>query len=591
MTSETELLHLPLAEQILATRKTVGFARIETLCYLEVTGPDAASFLQNRLSNDVALLTPGAGQMNAVLDRQGKIEGVFSLYKTDEIASSLLGTDTPAFFMLLDPAEAESAVRGILKYKIVEQLALSAPTAAEHPVILSIQGPMALEVLKSQLPEITHFSSYSWVDSTVSLPDHSEPIPVRCVAMAENEIVLLVSPTFASLMETHLQQAVLAEGGVILFPEALEVMRVEAGIPRFGKDYSNDTLLPETGLERVAVSYSKGCYLGQETIARVKTYGALPRILMGLIFDADTPLLVPMALLLDGKAIGTMTSCAFSPTLGKMIGLAYLSKETRIPGKTLPLKIVDSQVNATVALLPFVDNAKSVDLLKEGLRLFSEGYETEAIDCLRKHITALPDSVEGHEALGVMLSRAGQFDEAIALMERVLVLDPSHVLAHTNLSVYWMKLGDKDKAEDEKAKATMAAFSRHAKAAGLSFDPEAERRKKEAALRDKVQMFEEALKFNPTDALGNFGLGSVYLELNEFASAIDPFQKTIAAQPKHSVAYLSLAKALIATDRIPEARQVLETGIEIAAARGDRMPLEDMQHRLRQIETPVEARQ
>jgi folate-binding protein YgfZ len=352
-------------------------------------------------------------------------------------------------------------------------------------------------------------------------------------------------------------------------------------------DYDFDTLLPETGLERDTVSYTKGCYLGQETIARVKTYGTVQKALVGLRFEPGVPLpKAPGDCLIAGKKVGELTRSIESPTLQQPIGMAYLGKAERVPGKTLTLQIGETQYTAQVTLLPFysaIGQQDGATLLQEGLRLFSEGYEEAAIVQLRQALSVQPDSLEAAEALGVILSRQEQYPEAIALMEKILEQDPHHVLAHTNLSVFYMKLGDKEKAEEEKAKATMAAFSQRAKAAGLTFDPEAERRKKEAAALDKIAMFEEALKFSPADPLGNFGLGSSLLELKRYDEAIEPFRKTIQAQPKQSVAYLSLAKCLEGAGQPDEARTVLETGIAVAAAKGDLMPLKEMQARLESL--------
>jgi tetratricopeptide (TPR) repeat protein len=172
------------------------------------------------------------------------------------------------------------------------------------------------------------------------------------------------------------------------------------------------------------------------------------------------------------------------------------------------------------------------------------------------------------------------------MMEKVLALQPDHVLAHTNLSVFYMKLGDKEKAEDEKAKATLAAFSQRAKAAGLVFDIEAERRKKEQATLEKIAMFQEALKFSPDDPLGNFGLGSAYMELKRYAEAIAPLERVIKGQPKHSVAYLSLGKAWEGLQDAQRAEAVYQKGIEVAAAKGDLMPLKEMQARLTGLTAP-----
>jgi Flp pilus assembly protein TadD len=231
----------------------------------------------------------------------------------------------------------------------------------------------------------------------------------------------------------------------------------------------------------------------------------------------------------------------------------------------LGLEINGQPYKAHVALLPFYESKlqkNGAELLQEGLKLFSDGYDEQAIMTLEKAIQMEPTLIEAYEALGVILSRYERFTEAIALMNKVLELDPEHVLAHTNLSVFYMKLGNKEKAEEEKAKATMA---------GLFFDPEAERRKKEAALQERLAMFQEALKYNPQDALGNFGLGSVLMELHRYEEAIAPFEKAIQAQPKHSAAYLSLGKALEGAKQPEQAKEIYQKGIEIAAAKGDLM--------------------
>jgi tetratricopeptide (TPR) repeat protein len=203
---------------------------------------------------------------------------------------------------------------------------------------------------------------------------------------------------------------------------------------------------------------------------------------------------------------------------------------------------------------------------------------------LRLAIEVEPGLIEAYEALGVILSRHEQFTEAIEMMEQVLALEPAHVLAHTNLSVFYMKLGDKEKAEEEKAKATMAAFSKRAKESGLAMpDFEAERRKKEQATLERIEMFREALKFSPEDPLGNFGLGSALLELKRFGEAIEPFEKTLKAQPKHSVAYLSLGKSLEGAGELHKAQNIYQNGIEVAAAKGDLMPLKELQARLESL--------
>lgn len=562
-------------QAVLLVRANFGVAWLTDYAVLQATGPDVAQFLQNRLSNDALALQPGQGQLNAVLDHQAKIQGIFGLYR-----------ETNGFRLLMDAAERSNAVAQILKFRILEQLQIEDLSAQVS--VFSVQGPQSACFVESLLqlegnPSLPA-TEHAWSSATVTSGERHIPVWVIRRSMSGEQGFLLLAETEQPevLWQQFLQQAN-AQNGVEMTPETQVVLRIEAGIPRYGQEYDFETLLPETGLEREAVSYSKGCYLGQETVARIKTYGMVQKALTGLLFQPDANIPTgATAADLDGHPI-KITNVVISPTLKRPIGIAYLGKTERVPGKLLDLKINGQTFPAEVALLPFYDaqaQQSGQALLEEGLKLFADGYDEEAIRLLKQAIEIQPELVEAHEALGVILSRHERYTEAIAMMEHVLTLQPEHVLAHTNLSVFYMKLGDKEKAEEEKAKATMAAFSQKAKAAGLVFDIEAERRKKEQAMLERIGMFQEALKFNPDDPLGNFGLGSVLLELKRYAEAIEPFQQVIKAQPKHSVAYLSLGKALEGENNRQQAEETYQKGIEVAAAKGDLMPLKEMQARL-----------
>lgn len=571
----TAALNASVRDAVLQVRGAVGAARLDDYAALEISGPDAVTFLQNRLSNDVKVLSSGQGHLNAVLDRQGKIEGVFSLHRT-----------VSGFFVIVERAALESTVRGILKYRILEQVQVT--DCGESAVIFSVQGPLAQELI---LKAAAH------PEQAGGLPDYgfAETIlfgmPVRLVRRSlsgEEGYLILAGRDHADVVWNCLHEEAQCAKGVIMDPAVRDVLRIEAGLPLFGRDYDNDTLLPETGLEREAVSYSKGCYLGQETIARIKTYGTVQKALGGLLFS-DTVTLPPPGseCLLDGKPVGWLVSGTDSPAVKCPVAMAYLGKSERVPGKRLALEIAGQTYPVVVTLLPFYDARKlrrsGPELLAEGLKLFSDGYDEEAMRVLRSAIETEPELVDAYEALGVILSRHEKYEEAVGLMEKILTLDPDHVLAHTNLSVFYMKMGDKEKAEDEKAKATMAAFSRKMKESGQIHDIEAERRKKEEAALERIAMFQEVLKFQPDDPLGNFGLGSSYLELKKYAEAVDPFERVLKSQPKHSVAWLSLGKALEGSGDKTRARETYEKGIEVASAKGDLMPLREMQTRLENL--------
>lgn len=562
------------------TRNRFGVAPLSRYALFQFTGPDALRFLNNRLSNDVLALHSGQGQRNAVLDRQGKIQGILDLYRMED-----------AIWLMVDKAEADNAIAQIEKFHILENFQCAEQT--ESFALWAIQGPGSaafLETLVSTLP----------LNPFDCLPAEllgASVLLIRRAFLGDDGFLCRVPREQSDAFGQDLIAASQQAGGILISEACWEALRIEAGQPRFGPDYQFETLLPETGLEREAVSYSKGCYLGQETIARVKTYGMLQQALVGLLFapDLTTAPASGADCRIDGKVVGTLASVTYAPTLKRLIALAYLGKKERIPGKRLSLEIDGQPYPVEVCLMPFYHSSHSKPdgqtLLTQGLALFSEGQDEAAIAKLRQVLTVQPDLLAAYEALGVILSRHEEYEEAIALMNQLLALDPDHVLAHTNLSIFYMKLGDKDKAEEEKAKATTAAFraalrqktpnaDRTVDTEAERIKQEAERLKKEQALQERIAMFREALQFNPEDPLGNFGLGSAYLELQQYAQAIDPFQRTLKAQPKHSVAYASLGKCLAATGQTQKAREILEQGIEVAAAKGDLMPLKAMQAQL-----------
>jgi folate-binding protein YgfZ len=144
-------------------------------------------------------------------------------------------------------------------------------------------------------------------------------------------------------------------GGGLAGWTALEWVRIEAGLPRFGQDMDETNLPPEAGLESRAISYSKGCYIGQEIIARIRTYGQVAKSLRGLILPENLPTLPTPGtrLTLDGKEVGYITSSLHSPRWNKPIALGYVRKECLSPGTQLTLAGGESQGPAQVVPLPF----------------------------------------------------------------------------------------------------------------------------------------------------------------------------------------------------------------------------------------------
>jgi folate-binding protein YgfZ len=615
----TDTVSIP--EAVANVRSNVAFGSLASYGLVKIAGPDAISFLQNRTSHDVQSLQLGAGQYSTLLDRKAHLESFFSLHRLDSLDTSLKEASenpkaSPTFWLLCEKAWIPQTIEALEKFHVMEQVKIE--SQGDEWQFFSCQGPngrdfskklLGLESTLEPTPSLEAFLSDQTPDNAmrVLLWDSAPCLLIKRSFSGEWGMCFgvpsAVAPAFASKGFLTLKEM----NGSPLTDALLEVLRVESGWPRMGLEMSLDTILPETGLEQIAVSYTKGCYLGQETVARVKTYGAVQRALMGLKFilppqtdhtnfsfpALNTPCVV------SGETVGIFKTSLYSPTLQAPIAMAYLAKAFRVPGKVLPLTYAaesgqEITIEAMVVSLPFYQNAKGSQkakiLLDKGLSAFAQDQETVAIDFLRQALALDSTLADAYEALGVILSRQENYEEAISLMQKLVEVDPDRIMAHTNLSVYYMKLGDKELAEEEKAKALVlsmkkAALEAMAKKGALQKDEAAEKEKRDALLRDRIGLFEKALQLNPEDPLANFGIGGAYLELKDFAKAIGPFQKAVQGQPNHSVAYLSLGKSLEGAGQIQEAKAIYHAGIDVASRKGDRMPLEEMQQRLEILES------
>ena len=143
-------------------------------------------------------------------------------------------------------------------------------------------------------------------------------------------------------------------GEPTLSAEGLEVLRVEAGEPLLGAEATGDTLPQECGLDHL-VSYTKGCFLGQEPVARLHARGHTNRGLAGILLEPGAPVPERGTAVLDGERVaGTVTSAVLSTTLGRPVALAILRNESAVPGTPLRLRTVQGPLSCTAAGLPFV---------------------------------------------------------------------------------------------------------------------------------------------------------------------------------------------------------------------------------------------
>jgi folate-binding protein YgfZ len=268
-----------------------------------VEGPDAAGFLQGLLSNEVAGLPTGGATRALLLDAKGRVQADLRVRRDA----------ADAFTLVLDPAAGPLVAELLDRYHFSEDLELIGPEEAD----------------------------------TLTLPSAS-----AAVAAGADVVVPSILPGAVEAVVDDPGAAIAALGLPEAPADALETARVAAGAARVGVDTGPSTLVQEAGLESVAVSFEKGCYLGQETVARARYRGRVNRRLRGLRLAAGPP--APGGrVLLDGREVGRMTSAAEVPGVGPA-GLAILRREAE-EGATVEVEPGGGgpPVGARVVELPF----------------------------------------------------------------------------------------------------------------------------------------------------------------------------------------------------------------------------------------------
>jgi len=316
----TEPQTVELDAQYRQLREECGLLEERDRGLLVVSGPEAAEYLQGQLTNDVEAIEPGEGAYAALLDRKGHMQADMRVLRPGE---------SPDLWLDLEPAGTGAARRHLGMYKIGREVEVS--DAGEEHTLLALIGPRAVEIAgTAALPEL------ACETATIG--------GAECLAVGTAAGIDLIVP---AAERDRVREALLAAGAVEVSAEAAEILRIEAGRPRFGAEMGTETMPAEAGIVEQAVSFTKGCYIGQETVARLHYKGKPNRHLRGLRLSA--PARRGDTLRLGDKEVGSVGSAAVSPALGP-IGLAIVRREAE-PGSTLA--VGEDGVTAEVVALPF----------------------------------------------------------------------------------------------------------------------------------------------------------------------------------------------------------------------------------------------
>jgi folate-binding protein YgfZ len=335
-----------------ALRDAAGVIDLSCRSRLCLTGADRVRFLNGQVTNNVKDLRVGQGCYAALVTAKGKLQSDLNIYALpDEL------------LLDFEPGLAASVAQRLEKYVIADDVQVV--DVAPHYGLLSVQGPRAAAAVKGL--------GLGWGTPGGETGDGELPAQPMNVGSAKDATlgelylvnrarfgasgfdVFVPTPALGAVMD-KLAAAAKDAGGRACGWQACEMARVEAGIPRFGIDMDETNLAPEAGIETRAISYTKGCYIGQEVISRIRTYGQVAKTLRGLRLAEELEQLPRKGdkLYHGEKEAGYITSAVASPALKANIALGYVRKEANRIGTELKLRSVGGETAVKIVSLPFV---------------------------------------------------------------------------------------------------------------------------------------------------------------------------------------------------------------------------------------------
>jgi len=325
-----------------ALRGAAGVLDLSFRSRLVLTGNDRVRLLNGQVTNNIKDLPTGSGCYAALITNKGRMQSDANIY--------ILPNE-----ILLDFESGLGAAiaQRLEGYIIADDVQVV--DAAPHYGLLSVQGPRAWKVVeKLALGFNRPQQPFGW--SSIHDGTLGEVYCMRQPRLGTKCYDLFAPTNALGAVADKLVASAQELGGRACGWRALETARIEAGIPRFGAEMDETNLPPEAGLEERAISYTKGCYIGQEVIARIRTYGQVAKALRGLRFGPELQTLPAKGdkLLFNGKEVGYVGSAVSSPTLKANIGLGYVRREHNSIGTELTVRTANGGGTAKISELPFL---------------------------------------------------------------------------------------------------------------------------------------------------------------------------------------------------------------------------------------------
>jgi len=292
-----------------------------------VGGSESVQFLNGLITNDMKTLAENTWMPAAFPNVQGRLIASARVVRLKDEETD--GNVCPAFLIDTAPVTRGSVLKTIERFTLAGDFRVSDITS--QTALLSVQGRTAADVIRSALGEE---AANLAANQAIPVPWQSEVTGnvtvIRATHTAEDGFDLVVNSEQAGALWEALQNA----GARPVGYDAFEILRIEAGLPRYGVDMDETNVVTEALDD--AVSYTKGCYVGQEIIARIKYRGHVAKKLTGLVFDQAVKLEANATIKsMDDKDIGRVTSKTYSPHLGCTIALGYLKYDYLAPGTSV----------------------------------------------------------------------------------------------------------------------------------------------------------------------------------------------------------------------------------------------------------------
>ncbi len=322
-----------------AVRNRVGLSDLSHRGKFRVIGDDRTKWLQSIISNDILPLQPGQGRYSSFLTHKGKMLGYFRVYVQSEA------------IWIEDVGEVGEATFQALRKFLLYGTKAKMENCAESWGLLLVSGPASADLVTAAFGvDVRSVQLLHTLPATIG----GQPaLIMRTEETGEQDLEILLpadglAPAWSQLMTAGVPFDIKPVGA-----QARELLRIEAGLPKAGPDLNEEIVPPEANLEGKAFSLSKGCYPGQEVVARMDTYGNVRRHLVGLTIQDHTVPPHGSKLFSGDREVGWVSSAVFSPQRNAVLAFGFPLRDFSAPDTELTVEVAGTRHQATVHALPF----------------------------------------------------------------------------------------------------------------------------------------------------------------------------------------------------------------------------------------------